>query len=188
MFKFLNDKNSNDKHTNDKHTNDKNASTIKVYEYNPTFKSYDISVNEYTYLLNGITITPMSKNALEICNILGCTDIELRCLASQYTICYKYIFNGENINENSKTILKNIECGIKPRINKEIYKSIILLKWKLYEYKKNKSFNKISSEWIGVLAGLIYYFDEIDEFNNKSTNYATEICRDLTINDVLLMK
>jgi len=138
--------------------------------------------------LNSIEI---SKNALDICNSIGCQNREIREKALEYGITYKNVFNGDNTSSNSKKILEIINCDIKPKINNKTFKTIIYIKWKIHEINlvnlKNKSYdnnNDNISEWIGLLAGLVLYFDELDNINFNTTRYSSDICKPLTINNV----
>jgi hypothetical protein len=167
---------------------------ITIYEYNPD-KIYDISIYIFLDIINSIEI---SKNALDICNNLGCDDIEIRQKALDFGLTYKNIFNGDNKSYNAKKVLEIIKCDSNPNINFKTYYSMCHVKWKIYEInEKNKKKNKNRqnreniqtdddniSEWIGVLAGLVLYFDELDEINYNATQYAKDICKPLTIKDI----
>jgi len=150
---------------------------ITINEYNPDIK-YDISIYKFVDLLNSIST---SKNALDICISLGCNDIEIQQKALDYGLTYKNIFNGENTSINAKKVLDIIKCDVKPNICIKTYKSISYIKWKLFEINKKKSKEDNISEWIGVLAGLILYFDELDEMNFNTTVYSKDICIPLTV-------
>jgi len=156
------------------------AQMITVYDSIPSYKKYEITMQSYLTILNSITI---SKNALEICNFIGCLNTELRCLSAQYTLTYRNIFSSDSNNNNY--ILSITKLSIKPIINTNLYKSIIFMKWKLHEFKKTKTYDNSTAEWIGALSGLVYYFSELDELNNNKTNNALLVCRDLTMNDIL---
>jgi len=138
--------------------------------------------------LNAIEI---SKNALDICNSIGCQNREIREKALEYGITYKNVFNGDNTSSNSKKILEIINCDAKPKINNKTFKSISYVKCKINEINlanlKNKSYdnnNDNISEWIGLLAGLVLYFDELDNINFNTTRYSSDICKPLTINNM----
>ena len=161
---------------------------ITIYEYNPD-KNYDISIYVFLDILNSIEI---SKNALDICNSIKYDDIEIRQKALDFGLTYKNIFNGDNKSHNAKKVLNIIGCDVKPIINVKTFKSVCFVKCKIFEIKeinkknKNKksSDNDNISEWIGVLAGLVLYFDEIDEINYNTTKYSKDICKALTVNDI----
>jgi len=162
---------------------------VTIYEYNPD-KSYEISIYIFIDILNSIEI---SKNALCICNSIGCDDINIRQNALDFGLTYKNIFNGDNTTNNAKKILEIINCDVKPKINIKTYKSVCYVKWKIYEINeknkiKNKNRNNTTvdnlSEWIGVLAGFVLYFDEIDVANHNTTRYSVDICKPLTIKEI----
>ena len=140
---------------------------VTIYEYEPD-KKYEISIYKFIDILNSIE---MSKNALDICNKLGCNNLEIRQKSLDFGLTYKNIFSGDNNSYNGKKVLSIINCDVKPKINIKTYKSICYIKWKIYEINlknlKNKLYDNINindniSEWIGVLTGLLLYFDELD--------------------------
>lgn len=139
------------------------------------------SKNDNLSILNSIKT---SKNALDICNSIGCMNPKIRSFALQYGLTYKNVFNGNDNSQTSKPVLSIIDCKQKPIFNKKIFKSISIIKWNIYEFKKNKNFNQLCGEWIGVLAGLALYFDELDENAFNKTQYYQDICRNLTIDDL----
>jgi hypothetical protein len=188
----------------------KNYSTIidtkqKIYDYNPDTrqltiyennpdKNYDISIYVFIDILNSIET---SKNALDICNTIGCNDIEIRQKALEYGLTYKNIFNGDNTSYNARKVLETIECDTNPKINTKTFKSICFVKWKIYEKNETQKKNRIKnrtknsdenedniSEWIGLLSGLVLYFDELDETNYNTTRYSKDICKPLTVKDI----
>ena len=139
-----------------------------------------VSINEFIDILNSI---PSSKNAIDICNSIGVKDIYFRNFALQYSITYKEIFKGKNINENSLKLLKTIGFDDKIIINNKIYKNIMYIKSKIYEFKQTQQFDNISAEWIGILSGIILYFDEIDEQNYNQTSFLRDVCKPFTIHN-----
>ena len=172
-----------------KNTNSNKTVNIIKYEHNgndkygnPIYISNNqiIGIYEFIDILNSI---PSSKNAIEICNAIGLTDIYCKKFALQYSITYKEIFKGKNINDNSLNLLKNIGFDDKIIINNKIYNNIMYIKIKLYEYKQKKQFDNVSSEWIGILAGICLYFDEIDEQNYNQTSFLRDIYKPFTINN-----
>ena len=163
---------------------------VTIFEYNPD-KKYDISIYIFLDILNSIEI---SKNALDICNTLGCNDIEIRQKSLDFGLTYKNIFNGENKSYNARKVLEIINCDTNPKINIKTFNSICFIKWKIYEineknkrrYKNNKNIKDEDnmSEWIGVLAGLVLYFDELDEINHNTSRYSKDICKPITVKDI----
>ena len=160
---------------------------VTINEYNPNYK-YDISIYIFLDILNSFET---SKNALDICNSLNCNDIEIRQKALDFGLTYKNIFNGDNTSLNARKVLEIINCDAKPKINIKTIKSICYVKWKIFEInekhkKENKKYNVEDniSEWIGVLAGLVLYFDELDEINYNTTKYSKDICKPLIIKDI----
>lgn len=162
---------------------------VTIHEYEPD-KKYEISIYKFIDILNSIE---MSKNALDICNKLGCNNLEIRQKSLDFGLTYKNIFSGDNNSYNAKKVLSIINCDVKPKINVKTYKSICYIKWKIYEINlknlKNKLYDNINiydniSEWIGVLAGLLLYFDELDNINYNNTRYSFDICKSLTVNDI----
>lgn len=164
---------------------------ITIHENNPD-RSYDISIYVFNDILNSIEI---SKNALDICNNIGCDDIEIRQKALNYGLTYKNIFNGDDKSYNARKVLDIIGCDVKPIVNIKTFKSICFIKWKIFEANEKNKKNRIIyknrsndddniSEWIGVLAGLVLYFDELDEINYNTTRYSKDICKSLTVKDI----
>ena len=161
---------------------------VTINEYNPN-KTYDISIYKFVDILNTIEA---SKNAIDICNNLHCNNTDIKQKALDYGLTYKNIFNGDNNSFNARKVLEIIKCEIKPKINIKTFKTICYVKWKIYEisnkYKQinNHYYNDNDniSEWIGVLAGLILYFDELDEINYNTSRYVKDVCKPLTVNDI----
>ena len=159
---------------------------VTLYDYNPNRK-YDISIYVFIDILNSFEI---SKNALDICNSINCNDINIRQKAMEYALTYKNVFNSDNNSLNARKVLTMIKCDVKPKINTKTLKSVCHIKWKIYEInEKNKKRNDNKdedniSEWIGLLAGLVLYFDELDEINYNTTRYCKDICNPLTVTDI----
>ena len=143
-------------------------------------KNHIISINEFIGILNSI---PSSKNVIDICESIGLTDIYCKNYALQYSITYKEMFKGKNINDNSLNLLKSIGFDDKIIINNKIYKNIMYIKMKLYEFKQKKLFDNVTAEWIGILSGIMLYFDEIDEQNYNQTLFLRDVCKPFTINN-----
>ena len=150
---------------------------ITINEYNPV-KKYDISIYKFADLLNSFVT---SKNALDICNSLGCDNIDIQQKSLDYGLTYKNVFNGDNNSVSARKVLDIIKCDIKPKINVKTFKSISYIKWKIIEFNKKIPKSDEISEWIGLLAGLVLYFDELDELNYNTTSYAKDICIPLTV-------
>ena len=151
---------------------------ITINEHNPE-KQYDFSIYKYSDLLNSITT---SKNALDICNSIECNNIDVQQKSLEYGLTYKNVFNGDNTSISAKDALKIINCDVKPIVNIKTYKSISYIKWKIIENYKAKKINNDIAEWIGLLAGLVLYFDELDELNLNTTTYSKDICMPLNVN------
>ena len=151
---------------------------ITIHEYNPD-KTYEISIYKFADLLNSFVT---SKNALDICNSIGCNSIEIQQKSLDYGLTYKNVFNGDNKSSSAKKVLDIIKCDIKPKIILKTYKSISYIKWKIIEFNKKTPKTDEIAEWIGLLAGLVLYFDELDELNYNTTTYAKDICKPLTVN------
>ena len=129
--------------------------------------SYNTNINT-DFDINNI---PSSKNAIDICNAMGFIDPRNRAYATIYSIGYKNIFKGINKSSRSIAILKLIGIEENPTVNDCLTNNIIFIKTKLYGFKKNRQYDNTSAEWIGILAGLMLYFDELDEINNNRTTY-----------------
>ena len=141
--------------------------------------AYSNNNNSYEYLKK-INSIPSSKDASVICNSLDCTDTTIISYASVYSIIYKDIFNGIDTSLIARQLLNNIKCDVKPQNNIKTYKSIIHIKEILANYKNNAiKFDIKFAEYVGTLAGLIYYFDELDENNTKIYNMNTNNVRDI---------
>jgi len=185
-FKYI----SRDSKDYSKSFNNGNVDTrqVTINEYNPN-KQYNISIYKFIDILNSIET---SKNALDICNSICCNIINIRQKALDFGLTYKNIFNGDNNSYNARKVLEIINCSVNPTINIKTYKSLCYVKWKIYEIneKNIKLINNDEddknniSEWIGVLAGLILYFDELDETNFNTTKYSKDICKPLTVKDI----
>jgi len=134
--------------------------------------------------LSMINSIKTSKNALDICNSISCMDPKIRSLALQYGLTYKNVFNGNDDSQTSKPVLSIINCKQKPIFNNKIFKTISIIKCKIYEFKIHNNLNQLCGEWIGVLAGLSLYFDELDENAFNKTQYYQDICRNITSDDL----
>ena len=144
-------------------------------------RTFSISIYDYIEFVNGIKA---SNNALDICNNLGITKPDQRSLALQYSITYKKIFKGIDITEDIKLILKTINCDVKPVINSKTITSICYITWKLNDYKNKQIFNIHTVEWVGMLAGLVMYFNEVDELTSNTNKNSIESTRDYVVNDI----
>lgn len=141
---------------------------------------HTINISEFVDILNSI---PSSKNAIDICNSLGIYDVYCKNYAVQYSITYYDIFKGKNKNNNALQILNTIGFDKKIIFNNNIIRNIIYIKTKLYEFKEKQQFDNVSAEWIGILAGIYLYFDNIDEQNYNHTHFLKDIYKPLTINN-----
>jgi len=128
--------------------------------------AYANNNNSYEYLKK-INSIPSSKDASIICNSIGCTDTTIISYASVYSIIYKDIFNGIDTSSIARQLLNNIKCDVKPQNNIKTYKNNAI------------KFDIKFAEYVGTLAGLIYYFDELDENNTKIHNMNTNNVRDI---------
>lgn len=157
---------------------------ITIKEYEPD-KTHDITIYKFVDLVNYII---SSKNVLDICNNLNCHNFDMREKATEFCLIYKNIFHGKNMSASSRDFLQIINCDVKPIINTKTYKSVSYIKWKIYESNKKKNISKEKendlAEWIGALAGILLYFDELDEINFNNTTYYRDICKPFTIYDV----
>lgn len=173
-----------------KNVNNNRTVSISKYEFkkvdNHGNKIYDkklqiLNISDFIDILNSI---PSSKNALEICNSLNINDICIKNYALQYSITYKEIFknNKKYIDDNIIKLLGIIGFDNQISINNNIFKNIIYIKTKIYEFKQKCDFNYESSEWIGMLAGIILYFDEIDERNHNCTSFLQDVKKPFTVN------
>ena len=180
------DNNDNNKNKLHKIKNTKQSKkTITIYEYNPD-RQYEISINKFLEILNNI---PTSSNAVDICKYINHnlydTDIpKFETISTRYSETYKNIFNGNKNSESEQRILHIINCDVKPKINKKTFDSVKYIKMKIHEFMNKKQFDNLTAEWIGVLAGLVMYFKNIDEFNFNKTNFANEINKTFTIKDL----
>ena len=180
------DNNDNNKNKLHKIKNTKQSKkTITIYEYNPD-RQYEISINKFLEILNNI---PTSSNAVDICKYINHnlydTDIpKFETISTRYSETYKNIFNGNKNSESEQRILHIINCDVKPKINKKTFDSVKYIKMKIHEFMNKKQFDNLTAEWIGVLAGLVMYFKNVDEFNFNKTNFANEINKTFTIKDL----
>ena len=180
------DNNDNNKNKLHKIKNTKQSKkTITIYEYNPD-RQYEISINKFLEILNNI---PTSSNAVDICKYINHnlydTDIpKFETISTRYSETYKNIFNGNKNSESEQRILHIINCDVKPKINKKTFDSVKYIKMKIHEFMNKKQFDNLTAEWIGVLAGLVMYFKNVDEFNFNKTNFANEINKIFTIKDL----
>ena len=181
-------KNDNKKYINNNDDNNDNSKnninpnrTVTIHEYYPT-NNYTITMNEFIKTLNNIKT---SKNAIDICRSIGLSNPLLRSYALQYGLTYKYVFKGINLSSVSTNILTAIKLTPNPIYDShKIKNAIAYIKWKIYEIQRINQYNNVVAEWIGMLAGLILYFDEVDEENNKTTFYIVDACKDFTNYDL----
>ena len=153
------------------------SGTVTLFNnHNKTFR-----ICEFVTMLNNIKT---SKNIIDICNSIDLTNPVLKSHASQYGLTYKSIFNGSDVSSNGINLLSIIKCNRQPVININIFKTIAYIKTYILYSKLNNKYNNQTSEWVGVLAGLILYFDELDMKNRKKTNNVSKICKELTSNDI----
>uniref|UniRef100_A0A6C0EZM1 Uncharacterized protein n=1 Tax=viral metagenome TaxID=1070528 RepID=A0A6C0EZM1_9ZZZZ len=179
-YKNRNGQNRNENSINHVHQqklDPSHSGTVTLYNnHNKTFR-----ICEFITMLNNIKT---SKNIIDICNSINLTNPVLKSYASQYGLTYKLVFNGSDISSNSLNLLSVIKCDQQPILDVNIFKTIAYIKTYILYSKINKKYNNQTSEWVGILAGLILYFDELDMINRKKTNNVSKICKDLTSNDI----
>ena len=151
-------------------------------------KQYTISIANLIEILNSIET---SNNVEAICYSIGLSNPFIRANAAKYSITYKSIFKGNCVYDNANYILNIIKCIKNPKTDSRTQQSIIYIKLKIYEFIRKETYNNELSEWIGMLAGLMLYFSEIDDINFinsiKTTQYndISALMNNITISRII---
>jgi len=160
----------------------KDNRTVSIFNYNyKPAKSYDISIYDFVNILNKIA---SSKNAIDICRSINLKDPILRSHSLVYTLTYKCVFKGESSSYSAKEALNMLKCNAKPVFNEKTILLITTIKWKIFEQTQKQNFDNETAEWIGILAGLMLYFDELDENNYNQTAFLQDACTSLITEDL----
>lgn len=151
------------------------------YSYQP--KNEYLVSGDYLKLLNNVVI---SKNPVDILNSISISDINLKTACVEFAFIYKNILKGNIFNDSTNEILQFLNLKVHPETLSisSIIKTIIKIKLKLIEMKDKMLKDDVCAEWVGILSGLMLYFDEYDIANFNKTNYLENIMRTNTDDDL----
>ena len=120
---------------------------------------------------------------MDICRSLNIYDIELTSNALVYSLTHKTVFSGDNSSTCAKDILRMLNCSVKPVYNETMFSVFSYIKWKIYENTQKPQVDNEIAEWIGILSGLMLYFDNIDENNFNQTHFLEDACAPFIVQD-----
>ena len=139
------------------HTNAKN---IDVNDGNGNF--INIAIEQYVEGINSFTL---SMDALEICNQLGVKSQNHWTVAVQSALKFLDVLRGKAINKNERDLLIYYDIGLSPVYSSTLRKSIAYIKWMLTASAKHNNITEEFARYVGLLAGVCLYFNELDVIN-----------------------
>jgi len=169
----------------------KNEDLLIIFKANSIISNKEeINMSDF---IEKINLIPASKNVVDISKSIELTNIDLISSAAMESTIYKSALKGENKEFTYKIMIKKINCDINPIMGNKLKQSIAIIKWQIYNFmiqrkekqinqKKYIEFDIAISKWLGILAGICLYFDEIDETNCKQTTFLNDVCLPLNIN------
>ena len=83
-------------------------------------------------------------------------------------------------------ILKAYDIQPYVQISAELINDIATMKWNIYCAYKTNNITETIIKFIGIVAAICSYFEQIDTINVK-TNYYTKLTSDHTYNDIKLL-
>ena len=190
-------KNNYNPKTSNSTSSNKNEELMIIFKANSII-SNQIEINMSNFI-DKINLIPASKNVVDISKSIELTNIDLISSAAMESTIYKTALKGENKEFAYKFMIKKINCDINPIMDNKLKQSIAIIKWQIYNFmiqRKEKQLNTPTyiefdisiSKWVGLLAGICLYFDEIDEVNYKQTTFLNDVCVPLNINSFKPLK
>ena len=147
-------------------------------------QNIEMSINDFLSKINQII---SSKNIIDVCNSIELYKPSTISYAASEAIHYKTALRGDNNRFIYNYMIKKINCDINPSINYTIKKGIAIIKWKLYDFMKEKrrmrkeiDYDDSIINWLILLIGIYLYFDEKDEMNFKQSTLLEEITKPFT--------
>ena len=123
-----------------------------------------INITIETYV-EGINSFTLSMDALEICNQLGVKSQIHWTIAVQSALKFLDVLRGVSINKKERDLLIYYDIGLSPIYSSNLRKSIAYIKWVLAASSKMNNINDEFATYVGLLAGVCLYFNEIDVIN-----------------------
>jgi hypothetical protein len=149
---------------------------IDVTDGNSNF--IKITIDQYIEVINSFEL---SMDALELCNIMGVTTENHWTIAVRSTLKFLEALRGTSISKLEIDLLMYYDIGISPVYSSTMRKSIAYIKWMLIASVKQNNINDEFARYVGLLAGVCLYFNEMDVIN-ASTGKITKNYRDLCQN------
>ena len=145
---------------------------------------------EKSKFLEGLNTLKLSSDIHELCDQVGITDNNLIDIAqTSFNNAYYYVFNFE-LSTYATTWEANIlkAYDIKPyvQMSDELINDIATMKWNIYCAYKAHNITETIVKFIGIVAGICSYFEQID-IMNVNTKYYTKLKSDHTYNDIKLL-
>jgi hypothetical protein len=122
----------------------------------------NIPIEQYVEGINSFTL---SMDALEMCNQLGVKSQNHWTIAVQSALKFLDVLRGVSINKKERDLLIYYDIGLSPVYSSNLRKSIAYIKWVLSASSKLNNINDEFATYVGLLAGVCLYFNEIDVIN-----------------------
>ena len=145
---------------------------------------------EKTTFLEGLNNMKLSSNLTDLFQQVGITEnnlIDMAKLSNDNT--YRFLFNvNESVYANTweAGILKAYDIDSYAQMSEMLFNDIATMKWNIYCAYKAQNITHNIIKFIGVVAGICSYFEQIDKING-STNYYNKLMSDHTYNDIKLL-
>ena len=145
---------------------------------------------EKSKFLEGLNTLKLSSNVINLCNQVDVTENRLTDMAhDSFNNTYYYLFNSKILDYTTTWeagILKAYDIHPCVKMSEELVNDIATMKWNIYcAYKANNITDTIV-KFIGVVAGVSSYFEQLDTIN-VTTKYYSKIKSDHTYNDIKLL-
>ncbi len=142
-----------------------------------------INITIETYV-EGINSFELTVDALELCNRLGVRNQNHWNIAVQSAAKFLNALRGVvSMNNKEQDLLNYYKIGLVPVYSKNIRKNIAYIKWMLSASAKANNFDDEFATYVGMLAGICLYFNEIDVMNasnRNNTQHYRDLCQKYT--------
>lgn len=146
-----------------------NMTTITIDKYITSINSWDLSMD-----------------AIEICNRFKIYELDYWSISAKTSLIVLDILRGNDVNNKRECELLHL-YGITSNYSQTVRKNCGHLKWVIYANINNKNIDSELMYFIGLIAGVCLYFNELDIktlYNTQTTsiNYIN-LCKPFTHED-----
>ena len=131
----------------------------------------------------------ISMDAIKICNCFNIDSEEYWLSAMTTSIAFKNALYGTTTNHKTnhkkeREMLFKFNIGIAPEYNNDVRKQVAYLKWIISTNIENGTIDAELVYFIGFIAGICLYVNELDLLSNNKTNNYYKLTQPYTINEV----